>query len=410
MAAETENQPQQQEERRIEFNFPLLTLRTKRFGPIFDRLGALKGSRYIGWLFLGLVPLVAGIALYLIITSLIGILLNPVVGQVVRELGPGTVLLLPGLNPLLPIVYGWLGIVVAIIIHEGAHGVIARSNGLNVKSSGLLFLLFIPIGAFVDVDEEQIKNAKPRASLKVMAAGVGGNIVLGAVCLLTMLVIVGSLTPIIDNGVYISSVTDGKPAQLAGLQANDVLVSIDNMTITNSTGLRAILDTKTAGDTVAVTVKRGTNWQYEFVTIVNLTVSDNRTVMGILGSDLMTQAALDNYKTFSIEQLALYMVPPTLASGVVPFSDSLAQFYISPLGPSWSIVANTLFWLWFVNFNLAIFNALPIYPLDGGRIFNITLKSLGKGLSEKAVSRITWAVTAVCIIIVVSGIVLPFIL
>jgi len=87
---------------------------------------------------------VAGIALYLIINSLIGLLTNPAVGQVVRDLGPGSILLLPGINPILPIVYGWVAIALAIVIHEGAHGVVARNVGLNVKSSGLLFFLIIP--------------------------------------------------------------------------------------------------------------------------------------------------------------------------------------------------------------------------------------------------------------------------
>ena len=177
----------------------MLIVRTKRFAAIFDRLGALRTSRYFSWIGLVLVPFIAGIALYLLVNSLIGLLSNPGVGQVVRELGPGSILLLPGINPVLPIVYGWIAIVFAIAVHEGAHGVIARNVGFNVKSSGLLFFLFVPIGAFVDVDEEQIKKAKPRPALKVMAGGVGANIIVAAVCLLGVLLLVGSLTPIIDT-------------------------------------------------------------------------------------------------------------------------------------------------------------------------------------------------------------------
>jgi membrane-associated protease RseP (regulator of RpoE activity) len=410
LASEVENEKPQTEERRIDFKFPMLILRTKRFSAVFDKLGSLRASRYTSGVFLFLVPFVAGIALYLIVNSLIGLLMNPSVGQVARELGPGAILMLPGINPILPIVYGWIAIACAIAIHEGAHGIIARNVGFNVKSSGLLFFLFVPIGAFVDVDEEQIKKAKPRASLKVMAAGVGGNIIVGAVCLLSLLVIVGGLTPIIDNGVYINDATQGMPAQTAGLLPKDVLVSIDNVKINNSSGLRALLDSKTAGDTVQVTVARGENWQYQFSTTVNLTATENRTVMGITGSDLMTEKRLENYQTFSLEKLAIYMVPPTLASGMLPFSGSLASFYSHWMGSSWQVLANALFWLWFVNFNLAIFNALPIYPLDGGRIFNITLKRFGKRLSEKAVYSITLAVTAVCVTLVALVALLPFIL
>ncbi len=385
-------------------------MRTKRFSFIFEKLGSFRSTRYISWIFLVLVPFIAGIALYLIVNSLIGLLNNPGIGQVARELGPGTILLLPGINPILPVFYGWIAIVLAIAIHEGAHGVIARNVGLKVKSSGLLFFLIIPIGAFVDVDEEQIKKAKPRSSLKVMAAGVGGNIIVGALCLLSVIVLVGGLVPVIDGGVYVGEVTEGMPAQAAGLLPKDVIVSIDSIIISNSTDLRALLDTKTSGEMVNVTVARGESWQYRFSTIVNLTVSENRTVMGISAGDLMTEERLQYYQDFSLDKLSLYIVPPTLASGIVPFSDSLAMFYYSHV-PYWNVIANVLFWVWFVNFNLAIFNALPLYPLDGGRIFNITLKKLlGGRVSEKAIYLTTLAATAVCIVLVVSITVLPFIL
>lgn len=409
MTQETAQPQPEEEEKRVEFRFPLLIVRTKRFAGVFNRLGALRASKYISWLFLIFVPFVAGIALYLIVNSLIALLTNPAVGQVAKQLGPTSVLLLPGINPTLPIVYGWIAIVIAIVIHEGAHGVIARNVGLNVKSSGLLFFLIIPIGAFVDVDEEQIKTARARSSLKVMAGGVGGNVLVGVVCLIGLLLVVGSLTPLV-NGVYISDVQQGLPAQMTGLQPKDVLISVDNITINNSTQLRAILDTKTAGDLVNVTVARGNQWQYHYTTTVNLTTSDNRTVMGILAGDLMTKQVLQNYESFSLDKLVLYIVPPTLAGSVVPYSDSLAPFYSSPI-PGWQIFANAFFWIWFVSFNVAIFNALPIYPLDGGRIFNITLKRFaGKRMSEKAIYRTTVGVTVTCLLLVLLGVLLPFIL
>jgi len=408
---ETENtQKQETPQRRVEFNFPWLIIRTKRFATIFEKLGALRASRYISWLLVSTVPFVAGVALYLIVNSLINILSNPAVGQVARDLGPGAILLLPGINPMLPIVYGWIAIIVAIVIHEGAHGIIARNVGFNVKSSGLLFFLIIPIGAFVDVDEEQIKIAKARPALKVMAAGVGANTIIGVACLIGLLLIVGGLSPTI-NGVYVNDVTEGMPAQTAGLQPRDVLISIDNTTIKNSTQLRTILDNKTAGDTVLVTVARGDSWQDQFSTTINLTMSENRTVMGINSTNLQTEARLENYRTFSIDRLTMYIIPPTLAEGLVPYSDFLGQFYSSPLGPQWAIAANTLFWLWFVNINLAIFNALPLYPLDGGRIFNITLKRVAGGkLSEKTIRVITLAATAIIVVLVLLVTVVPFIL
>ena len=400
----------QEQQKRVEVRFPLIIIRTKRFAKVFDRLGAMRSSHYISWILLATVPFVAGVALFLMLTSLIGILSNPIVGQVARELGPGSVLLLPGINPMLPIIYGWIAIVVAIVVHEGAHGVIARNVGFNVKSSGLLFFLFIPIGAFVDVDEEQIKTARARPSLKVMAAGVGSNLLVGAVCLISLFLIVGSLSPAV-SGVYVTEATADMPAQAAGLMAKDVFVSIDGVPVSNTTALRTILDTKTTGDTVNVTVMRGEGWQTTYTTTITLTTDGNRTVMGVRTYDLYTQERLDGYRNFTLDRLTLYMVPPTLGETIVPYSDFLSGFYTSPLGPYWAVAANTLFWIWFINFNLAIFNALPLYPLDGGRIFDITIKRyLGKRLSEKAIRTITLTATFLCVMLVLSVIVLPFLL
>jgi membrane-associated protease RseP (regulator of RpoE activity) len=398
-------------QRRIEFNFPLLTLRTKIFSGVFDRLGSLRTSRWISWIALVIVPVVAAIGLYMLCMSLFALLWNPAAGDITRELGPQAYLLLPGINPLLPILYGWLAIVCAIVVHEGAHGIIARNRGLNVKSSGLLFFLIIPIGAFVDVDEEQLTKAKPRDSLRVMAAGVAGNVVLALVCLLAVLLIVNGLTPLVD-GVYISDVTEGMPAQEAGLLPSDVFVSINNVSIDNYETLNATLMAKDPGDVVQVTVARGTDWEERFSTSVTLTESTKgRAVMGVLVGDLSTEERLTFYRTLTLEKLSLYIIPPSLRPDLVPFSDSLAPFYTSALGAQWHVYANTFFWLWFVNFNVAVFNALPIYPLDGGRMFDITLKSvLGRRLSEKTISRITFAVTAAVVTVLLLIAILPFIL
>jgi membrane-associated protease RseP (regulator of RpoE activity) len=352
---------------------------------------------------------VAGIGLYFLINSLVALLWNPAAASAAREAGPEAYLLLPGLNPYLPILYGWFAIFCAIAIHEGAHGVAARSLGLKVNSSGLLFFLFVPIGAFVDVDEEELKKALGKTSSRVLAAGVGANVAVAAVCLIVVLLIVGGLAPAVD-GVYVVNVSDGMPAKAAGLLPGDILISVDGVRINNTDELRALLDNKDAGDLMEVTVARGSTWQDYYSTVVNLTMSENRTVMGIGVSDLMTEQRLEIYQTVTPQSLVLYMIPPALAPGLVPFSDALTPFYKSWLGPQWAVYANVFFWIWFVNVNVAIFNALPIYPLDGGRMFNIALKKIIRRKdSEKLIAAITAAVTATLVLVLILIIVVPFV-
>lgn len=410
LLSETENKEPEAEQKRVEFSFPLLTVRTKVFSGVFDKLGSFGFSRYASWVALFIVPVVAAVGLVLFVGSLYALIMNPAIGEITRELGPTAFLLLPGINPIVPIFYGWLAIVCALVVHEGAHGVVARSAGFRVKSSGLLFFLIIPIGAFVDVDEDEIKKAKPRRSLRVMAAGVGANIAVAVVCLVGVMLVVGSLAPVVD-GVFIGEVSEGNPAQAAGLRAKDVFVSIDGVLVNRTSDLSNILGNRTAGDVVEVTVLRGELWQDQFSTFVTLTILENRTVMGVSVGDLVVGDRLTNYQNFSLERLTIYLVPPTIAGGVVPFSDGLSGFYTSSLGAYWAVYANVLYWLWFINVNLAIFNALPLGPLDGGRMFSIALKGLlGKRLSEKKISLLISAVTIALIVLVVSVVVLPFIL
>ena len=306
--------------------------------------------------------------------------------------------------------YGWFAIFCAFAIHEGAHGVAARSLGLKVKSSGLLFLLFVPMGAFVDVDEEELKKASGKVSSRVLASGVGANVAVGAVCLICVLLIVGGLAPVVD-GPYVSYVSEGMPAEAAGLLPGDVLVSVDGVMISTTDDLKVVLDAKSLGDLVEVTVARGDAWQDRYSTDVNLTVSENQTVMGIGVGDLGTEQRLRSYLEFTPLSLVFYMLPPALVPGFVPFSDSLSSFYESWLGAEWAVYANVLFWVWFVNVNVAVFNALPIYPLDGGRIFKIVLKKLiHRKDNEKIVTAITAAVSAALVMVLVLMIALPFLL
>ena len=73
----TEPEVESGERRRIEFNFPILTVRTQWFGGVFDKLGALRVSRWVSWGSLFVVPIIVGLGLYLLIAGLIGFLLNP---------------------------------------------------------------------------------------------------------------------------------------------------------------------------------------------------------------------------------------------------------------------------------------------------------------------------------------------
>jgi membrane-associated protease RseP (regulator of RpoE activity) len=184
-------------------------------------------------------PVAAGLGLFVFLTNFT-ILFSPVVhqvGTVVRSVSPLAYLGLPGINPYIPVVDGWASLVVAMIIHEGAHGIIARSLGFPVKASGLLFLLILPIGAFVEVDEEALKQAKARDSGRILAAGAGVNFVLGIIMLLLLFNVVSTMTPAahgigvtrVDTVIHINNANVTSPAAKAGIMPGDFILAINGI-------------------------------------------------------------------------------------------------------------------------------------------------------------------------------------
>ena len=58
------------------------------------------------------------------------------------------------------------------------------------------------------------------------------------------------------KGIFVSSVTAGSPAALAGMRAQDIIVSFDGRETLSMDALQARLKRKTSGDQVEVIVQR----------------------------------------------------------------------------------------------------------------------------------------------------------
>ncbi len=73
---------------------------------------------------------------------------------------PQNIFLIPGLNDYIPLVWGAIGLMVTLVVHELAHAVLCRSEGVGVKSMGALLLGIVPIGGFAEPDEEELFGKK----------------------------------------------------------------------------------------------------------------------------------------------------------------------------------------------------------------------------------------------------------
>jgi membrane-associated protease RseP (regulator of RpoE activity) len=172
------------------------------------------------------------------------------VSKITKAPSPELILGIPGINPIIPVGYGILALVVGIAVHEIAHGIITRNGGMRVLSLGLLFLVF-PIGAFVEPDEKQIQATTRSKRAKVFAAGPATNLIVAMVILFIFSsLMMSSLEPVHD-GALATGVVNESPLEVAGVRPNSLIVSIGGTSITS----QADLDNRVApdpGETVSV--------------------------------------------------------------------------------------------------------------------------------------------------------------
>ncbi len=401
--------------------YGLVMVRTKRFLGLMDRFGGSRITKPVAWILLYLMPVAAGISLYMFLT-LLGAYLSPQgagVVQTIKGITPLANISIPGLNPFLPITYGWLALIIGMVTHEAAHGVVARSFNLPVKSAGLIFFLILPIGAFVDVDENLLKSARARDSGRVLAAGAGVNFVLAFASLAVVLLLVGTMVPLVQ-GAYVAGVAQNSPASGAGVLGGDYVTKINGMQVTDLSVIRADYN---PGQAINLTVSRGGNaMQFNNVKLATCNAVDaqtNKTItygcLGVTGQATYgaVQQVPANYLNLLNGRLLAYICPPTFprcAAGV-PFSDTWIGLYRTPLGGAFPILVNAFYWIWFINFFLATFNSLPIYPFDGGQAYQIALKALGRGkLSDLTASRITNLTSLLLAFVVISVIFIPYLI
>ncbi|MFQ5998576.1 MAG: site-2 protease family protein [Candidatus Bathyarchaeia archaeon] len=399
-----------QKEKKIQFSIPLILIKSKRGLSLLDRLAKLKATKPAGWAFLYFLPLAAAGGLFLIISAVSILATNSAARSIASEAGPLANILLPGINPFVPVFYGIIAIVIGLVVHEGAHGILARSLGFPVKATGLMLFLGIPIGAFVEIDDNELKKARARDSGRVLAAGPGGNIIAGVISLAFLIAIIGSMSPVAD-GFGVVGLVEGYPAQKVGLRQGDIILEVNGAPISTRASLLEEVGSLKPGSEVSVKIWRsGHVLDYSIMAVASPDGS-GRSILGVSG--VGTTESLENYKqitTSSPTGFLAFLVPPTFSGAIVPYSDSMQVFFTSSLGEAFFPLANFFFWIWFVNINLAIFNALPIYPLDGGHALSAALRGLGKGKwREHRITVATRGVTLSMVLLIASLLLLPYV-
>lgn len=330
--------------------FPLLysgMLRTQLGVSSMDKL-AKRYPRF--WHWFGIVGIVVGflgmigIAI-LLLQNLWKIIFIP-------EAVPGVGLVLPFKVKgafFVPFFYWIIAIFIIAVVHEFAHGVVARSHNMKVKSSGFAFLgIIIPIipAAFVEPDEKEVAKRSHKQQLSVFAAGAFTNILLAILVLgLTVSIISPAVNSVAEfNGVKLTEIMTDKPAAISGMVVNERILSADGNPTLLVENLTKVLDTKKPGDKVSLE----TNSSNYSITLGTNPENDSKAYLGV-----------------SLQQSS------DLKPGVVKrFGTFLPNSIL------W--IAGLFYWLYVLNLGVGLFNLAPLGPIDGGRMLKVATERIFK--------------------------------
>jgi len=345
-------------------------------------------------------------------------------------------LVLPGINPILPleyIAYILLALVVAVIVHEFSHGILTFASNLKVKSLGILYLI-IPLGAFCEPDEEQLRNTKTSNRMRVYAAGPTSNF---TVVLISILLFSFVFMPAVQHaadGIGIISIGEDTPAEELGLQSGMIITHINDTKIDTFYDFFIVMNNTRANQTVNI------SYVGQETYIKSVVLSDkyyeyekrnpganNKSYIGKGYLGVGPNPFIDflpilknPFSNFPNNFLLFYILPLLGLDGYnpiySPFTDSYTitgPLSFIPSNVFWAIL-NALYWIFWLNLAVGLFNVLPMIPLDGGFMFNDALGSfirrVKKGLSDERREKIVKNVSLVTSLLILFIVLFPWLI
>lgn len=306
--------------------------------------------------------------------------------------------------------------VMLVVLHEYGHFLVARRNGVEVEEFGIGFppkiagremgkgifkgyytINLVPIGGFVrlkgESDSDKRKGSFGAASFwiktKITMAGVLTNLVT-AWLIFTILAFVG-IPKLIDNQFSVASnanqlrnelrvvfVDDGSPAEMAGIQLNDQLLSIDGIPLTSDETLFDLTE-RFAGQ--QVTIKKQTDSTVSEVTAILNAEDEGGGFFGVSAAEvevnrytyaaplvgLATTAQLGWETLKGLGGLVSDLVGGEFSEAAESVSGPVGIVVILQNAADFGIEF-VVFLIGLISLTLAIMNALPVPALDGGRL------------------------------------------
>ncbi len=358
----------------ISFYGPFMAIKTEKVG-FFDR--SIKYSTFLR------IYGTLGVVMVVVVSALMTVMLFFSIQHIVIQRPPLTaandlknVLAIPGVNDFIPFTIAvWLGLLATMVVHEFGHAILCRVEGIRVKSMGVLMAV-IPIGAFVEPDEEDQEKTKGLAKMRMFGAGITNNILLGLACFVLVVFLLGFAVPV--SAPLIHGVYQDYPASAAGIGPGTLIKEMNGVPVSSRDEVATLLNRTKPGDTITLlTQNKGIPSTYT-LTLTSWPEGYGDRTSGFMGVTYYDAPGVKEQFGLLKEPIGLIIL---LAIPIYAFLDpvSWGQFSLLTIDtvdtimwqvpfPQYWTVVQLLFWCGWFNLVVGTFNALPLVPLDGGYI------------------------------------------
>ncbi len=260
-------------------------------------------------------------------------------------------------------------------------------------------LALIPLGGFVSIDAAALANKAYWQKMIIILAGVFNNILL-CFCLIFLL----SLTHRKNHSATIESIVHDSPAQKAGLQVGDRIISFDDISITQTTTPFLSYLQSHQSQPITLIVKRDGHELTIDCTPASHTLLGS--TIGRIGITLEQNKKKESLKSCFIHSAQLMKNILRQLGGLATTSTTHGSSgIVGPLGilslgnqaftVGWGIF---FFWVALLSAQIGFFNLLPLPFLDGGQAVQFTAQSfVGRQLTAKEASFVNYLMMMILI-------------